>query len=108
MLVDRSLFSSNGDKLNRQIQELERLVTRRKQRIALTSNRQKFQFCKTKNSATTEASTANLSEFLTGLPRAFFAKDSVHTSTFLTGSAPQTEFAVTHSKQTTATFLTGS
>src|SRR5271156_4665394 len=28
--------------------------------------------------------------------------------TFLTGSGPQTEMAVTHSKQTTGTFLTGS
>jgi hypothetical protein len=55
MLVDRSRFSSHGDKLNRQIQEVERLVTRRKQRIALTSNRQKIQFSKTKNSAATEA-----------------------------------------------------
>jgi len=122
MLVDRSLFSSNGDKLNRQIQELERLVTRRKQRIALTSNRQKFQFCKTKNSATTEASTANPSAFLPGLlavaslpavlleglPRAFFAKGSVCTATFLTGFDSQTEFVVTHSKQKAATFLTGS
>src|SRR5271154_12847 len=45
---------------------------------------------------------------LPGLPRAVFAKGSVCTSTFLTGSGPQTESAVTHSKQTTAPFLTGS
>jgi hypothetical protein len=48
-------FSTNRDKLNRQIQQVERLVTRRKQRIALSSNRQKFQFCKTKNLAATES-----------------------------------------------------
>ena len=135
MLIDRSRFSSNGDKLNRQIQEVEHLVTYRKQRIALSSNRQKFQFCETKNLAAIESSTANLNALLAGLPavssegmpRALFAKGSVCTGAFLTGlaravsakgstcsiafltgSAPQTEFAVTHSKQKTATFLTGS
>ena len=116
MLVDRSRFSSHGDKLNRQIQEVERLVTRRKQRIALSSNRQKIQFCKTKNLAATESSTANPSAFLTGLPavfleglpRAVFAKGSVCATTFLPGFAQQVEMPVTHSKQTTATFLPGS
>jgi hypothetical protein len=47
------------------------------------------------------------SAFLTGLPRAFFAKNSVSLSPFLTGSASQTESSVTHSKQTTETSLTG-
>jgi hypothetical protein len=46
--------------------------------------------------------------FLEGLPRAVFAKGSVCINTFLPGSAQQVEFAVTHSKQTTATFLPGS
>jgi hypothetical protein len=108
VLMDRSRFSSDRDKLNRQIQEVERLVTRRKQTTGTRSNRQKIQFCKTKNLTATGASTTNLRAFPTGLPRAFFAKGSVCTSTFLTGSAPQTEFAVTYSKQKTATFLTGS
>jgi hypothetical protein len=53
--------------------------------------------------------------FLTGLPTVFLeslpgassAKDSVRKSPFLTGSAPQTEFDVTHSKQTPEKILTG-
>jgi NAD(P)-dependent dehydrogenase (short-subunit alcohol dehydrogenase family) len=120
--VRNSRFSTNRDKLNRQTPEVEHLVTRRKQRIALSSNRQKIQFCKSKNLAPTEASSANPSAFLPsllaaaslpavlseGLPRALFAKSSVRSSAFLTGSAPQTEFSVTHSKQKTATFLPGS
>ena len=114
VLMDRSRFSSDRDKLNRQIQEVERLITHRKETIATRSNRQKIQFRKTKNLAAIEASTTNLSAFLTGLlavaslPRALFAKGSVCVSTFLTGFASQTEFAVTDSKQKTATFLTGS
>ena len=40
-------FSTNRDKLNRQTPEVERLVTYRKQRIALSSNRQKIRFSKT-------------------------------------------------------------
>jgi hypothetical protein len=43
-----------------------------------------------------------------GLPRAFFAKGSVCISAFLPGSASQVEIVVTHSKQTTDQFLTGS
>jgi glucoamylase len=82
-------FSTTPDKLNRQTREFKRLVTRSKQIIALSSNRQKIQFCKTINFAATEASTASLRPFLTG-------------------SAPQTEFDVTHSKQTPEKFLTGS
>src|SRR5208283_1043408 len=46
--------------------------------------------------------------FLPGLSRAFFAKGSVCLITFLTGSGSQTEIAVTHSKQSTDEFLTGS
>jgi hypothetical protein len=44
---DRARFSANRDKLNRQTPEIERLVTYRKQRIALSSNRQKIRFSKT-------------------------------------------------------------
>ena len=46
--------------------------------------------------------------FSQGLPRAFFAKGSACSNTFLTGSGSQTEIAVTHSKQTAGEFLTGS
>jgi hypothetical protein len=59
-------FSPNRDKLNRQIQEVERLVTRRKQTMTVSSNRQKFQICKTKNLAAAGASSTNLSAFLIG------------------------------------------
>ena len=189
-------FPTNCGKLNRQTQELERDVTYRKQRVALSSNRQKIPFCKTKKFAATDAkhlsnrelrllksplthrkqkiaprSNRELSTnpcclnsrsdelrqgmafypelrraavpdrckhsgvltpevrcspfltglpraffakgsvcthpFPTGLPRAFFAKGSVCTRPFLTGSAPQTEFDVTRSKQTPGKFLTG-
>ena len=48
------------------------------------------------------------SAFLSGLPRAFFAKGSVCQGAFLPGSAQYVECDVTHSKQTTATFLPGS
>jgi hypothetical protein len=46
--------------------------------------------------------------FPTGSRKATFAMGLVLPSPFLTGSASQTESSVTHSKQTTATFLTGS
>jgi hypothetical protein len=46
--------------------------------------------------------------FLPGLPRARFAKGSVCASRFLPGSVQYVECDVTHSKQTTATFLPGS
>jgi hypothetical protein len=82
-------FSTNRAKFNRQIQEVERLVTRRKQRIALSSNRQKFQFCETKNFAATKSSTVNL-------------------RAFLPGSALRVECDVTYSKQKAAPFLPGS
>lgn len=47
-------FSKNRDGFNRQTPEVERLVTRRKQRIALSSNRQKIQFRKPTNFGATE------------------------------------------------------
>jgi hypothetical protein len=55
----------------------------------------------------TGATNVNFGPLLTGLPRALFAKNSVCPRPFLTGSASQTESPVTHSKQTTAPFLTG-
>jgi seryl-tRNA synthetase len=45
---------------------------------------------------------------LTGSPRPFLAKDSVRVIAFLPGFASRVEIAVTHSKQTVATFLPGS
>ena len=61
------------------------------------------------------ASLAREAAFLTGLPavfseglaRAFFAKGSACSNTFLTGSGSQTEIDVTRSKQRVGTFLTG-
>ena len=106
--------------LNRQTRVFRNAVTRRKQRIATRSNRQSIRFWKTEDLCSTSLSASALSDdfpaflpglpavFLEGLPRAVFAKGSVCINTFLPGSAQQVEFAVTHSKQTTATFLPGS
>jgi hypothetical protein len=46
--------------------------------------------------------------FLPGLPRAFFAKGSVCSNTFLPGSALRVEIDVTYSKQSTGELLPGS
>ena len=106
--------------LNRQTRVFRNAVTRRKQRIATRSNRQSIRFWKTEDLCSTSLSASALRDdfpaflpglpavFLEGLPRAVFAKGSVCINTFLPGSAQQVEFAVTHSKQTTATFLPGS
>jgi hypothetical protein len=106
--------------LNRQIGVFRNAVSHRKQRVASRSNRQKNQIWKSDNldttSLTVDAFRDAFRPFLTGLPavsleglpRAVFAKGSVWLNTFLTGSALQTEFAVTHSKQSTGSFLTGS
>ena len=106
--------------VNRQTRVFRNAVTRRKQRIATRSNRQSIRFWKTEDLCSTSLSASALSDdfpaflpglpavFLEGLPRAVFAKGSVCINTFLPGSAQQVEFAVTHSKQTTATFLPGS
>ena len=74
-------FSTNRDILNRQIPGVERFATCRKQRTALSSNRQKINFSPYEN-------------------QPFIA--------FLPGSGLRVECAVTHSKQTTAPFLPGS
>ena len=106
--------------LNRQTRVFRNAVTHTKQRIATRSNRQSIRFRKTEDLCSTSLSASALSDdfpaflpglpavFLEGLPRAVFAKGSVCINTFLPGSAQQVEFAVTHSKQTTATFLPGS
>jgi hypothetical protein len=62
------------------------------------------------NESTHELSRLSAREeaFLPGLPRAFFAKGSACSNTFLTGSGSQTEIDVTLSKQRAGEFLTGS
>jgi hypothetical protein len=98
--------------LNRQTLVFRNAVTRRKQRTATYSNRQNIRFWKTDNQRTpslsVSAPSGDFLALLTGLPRAVFAKGSVCITASLPGSASQTEFAVTHSKQSTARFLTGS
>jgi hypothetical protein len=111
--------------LNRQIREIESPVTPTKQTTAACSNRQIFQkrgFCVRRGgcdvrvpqppSGPSRQQSAFLSGlpavFSEGLPRALSTKGSVCSTPFLTGSGSQTELVVTHSKQTTVTFLTGS
>jgi hypothetical protein len=77
---------------NRELHLLEPALTHRKQTTAPRSNR--------------ELST-NPCRGNSHFPTESFANSSV-CPTFLTGSASQTEFAVTNSKQTTGAFLTGS
>jgi hypothetical protein len=71
---------ANFAKLNRQTPDVERLATRRKQTAALRSNRQKIHFSPDENQ---------------------------HFNTFLSGTASHIETAVTRSKQTIASFLSG-
>jgi hypothetical protein len=89
---------------NRELRLLEQRLTHRKQTIAPRSNRE----LSTNRCRFNSRSVIPTQTFLTGLPRAFFAKGSVCATRFLTGSGMQTKFAVTHSKKTTAPFLTGS
>ena len=77
---------------NRELHLLEPALTHRKQKTAPRSNRE----------LSTNPCRAN-----SYFPTEFFANSAV-CLTFLTGSASQTEIAVTPSKQTLATFLTGS
>ena len=84
-----SLFFNNQAKLNRQTQEIEHLVTHGKQMMAISSNRQKIQFCETKNL-----------NIVGACVEVFIS--------FLTGSDSQTEIAVTRRKQSPVTILTGS
>ena len=106
--------------LNRQTRVFRNAVTHTKQRTGTCSNRQKSQIWKSENLGTiwTKASASRKrfprflsglpAVFLEGLPRAISAKGSVCLNTFLPRSAQYVEIAVTHSKQTTATFLPGS
>jgi hypothetical protein len=106
--------------LNRQTRVFRNAVTHTKQRTATCSNRQKSQIWKSENLGTIwkKASASRKrfprflpglpAVFLEGLPRAISAKGSVCINTFLPGSVLRVEIAVTHSKQTTATFLPGS
>jgi hypothetical protein len=79
--------------LNRQTRVFRNAVTRRKQRVGTRSNRQK-------NQIWTSDNLGMVSTAASAFRTAFFA--------FLPGSAQQVECAVTHSKQSTATFLPGS
>ena len=82
---------------NRELQLLEPSLTRRKQTVALRSNR--------------ELSTNQCCGQCCGnfrLSGALLSQDLPRQRPFLTGSAPQTEIDVTCSKQTTKKFLTGS
>jgi hypothetical protein len=73
-------FSTNRDKLNRQTPEVERFATYRKQRTALSSNRQKINFSPYENQPL---------------------------NAFLPGTALRVQNDVTNSKQNTATSLPG-
>jgi hypothetical protein len=79
--VRNGRFSTNRDKLNRQTPEVERFATYRKQRTALSSNRQKTNFSPYESQAF---------------------------NSFLPGSARRVECDVTYSKQKAAPFLPGS
>ena len=80
------------EELNRQTRVFKNAVTSTKQRAATCSNRQKIEFRMPDNPQTSSFNRAAV-------------RDAIRP--FLTGSAPQTEFDVTHSKQTSGKFLTG-
>src|ERR1700735_4021801 len=127
-------FSENRAELNRQTRELEHHVTRRKQTIAIRSNRQKIQFCLNENSGSLAGFLEGLSVSMLERPprvadrRSLFPVGAQHAAPgtdawqssstqkhgcggrfpqFLTGSDSQTEIDVAHSKQRTAPILTG-
>ena len=97
-------LSGNCAELNRQTQEVEHLVTYRKQTTAIRSNRQKIQFCETQKVSV-------LPSLLKIGRRSFWMLIGAllaDFTTFLTGSASHSKIAVTRSKQSPATILTGS
>ncbi len=117
------LRPANCAKLNRQIPGIEHLTTRRKQSPAIRSNRQNFHFCL--NEISTPLSSLGAREHARSLrpgcfPGAARATDAWLTcsdrkngcgdrfSRLLPGSGLQVELAVTHSKQSIASFLPGS
>jgi hypothetical protein len=87
---------------NRELELLERRLTHRKQTIAPRSNRELSTNLCIANSHFRSVRTRHLLALTQEGPLVTSHRP------FLTGSASQTEFAVTHSKQTTAPFLTGS
>jgi hypothetical protein len=88
---------------NRELDLLERHLSHCKQREATGSNRELSTVCDS-----TGIGTANSSQ-ISESPSSAAVSDpnSRKLTTFLTGSASQTEFVVTHSKQTSDEFLTG-
>jgi hypothetical protein len=84
--------STKAEELTRQTLVFRNAVTSTKQRTATCSNRQEIKFRALANLRT--------SSFNGSTVRNAFRP-------FLTGSTPQTEFGVTHSKQRTEKFLTG-
>src|ERR1700691_4031161 len=82
-------LSTNSAKLNRQTPDIEHLATRRKQTLAICSNRQKINFCLDENVSAIGAPSERL-------------------NVFLPGSGLRVEMAVTHSKQSIGAFLPGS
>jgi hypothetical protein len=96
---------------NRQLELLERPLTRRKQTLATRSNRE-LSTNQCSCSRLTGASFPDVlpcrTQYLAGFPRASFVKDSICSGALLPGSASQVEIAVTHSKQSTDEFLPGS
>jgi hypothetical protein len=99
-------FAHHGTRLpisNRELDLLERPLSHCKQRKATVSNREHSTVCDSAGIATANSSQVSES------PSSAAVSDpnSRKLTTFLTGSASQTEFVVTHSKQTTGEFLTG-
>ena len=88
---------------NREHHLLEHLLTHRKQTKAPRSNRELSTDQCCGDSRLPNAPPPSLN----GSARASFERRSVSRSTFLPGSAQYVECDVTHSKQTTATFLPG-
>src|SRR6202050_3039776 len=90
-------LSTKCAKLNRQTPEIEHPATRRKQTLAICSNRQKINICLDENLSLP----ASFLEGAIGAP-------SERLNVFLPGSGLRVEMAVTHSKQSIGVFLPGS
>jgi hypothetical protein len=88
---------------NRELGLLERPLSHCKQRKATVSNRELSTVCDSTGIATSNSSQVSESPS----SAAISDPNSRKLTTFLTGSASQTEFVVTHSRQTTGEFLTG-
>jgi hypothetical protein len=88
---------------NRELDLLERHLSHCKQREATGSNRELSTVCDSTGIGTANSSQVSESPSSAAVSDPNFRK----LTTFLTGSASQTEFVVTHSKQITDEFLTG-